>query len=437
MIVDELEQTIVESQQRGEFIYPFYPKYCFSNIPSTILDLFGIQTRRPRLPPELYENAGYLEDASKIVLLVIDAFGYHQWLRSYRDYSFFDTLSQKGILLPLTSVFPSTTAAALTTLNTGLTPQEHAVHEWYVYLKEIDMIIKTLPFTPLGGEGQDELLALGIDPTILYEGNTVYQTLAHEGVQSFTLVKASYAHSCYSTLIHQGSTIIPFFNHADLVVRLRKLLEDEEGPAYIYAYVDDLDIIEHIYGPYTDEYSSQLSLLSYALQGEFLGKLEKRAAQDTLLLVTSDHGQVNIAPNETIYLNNFPELEQAFLKGTKGNRVLPTGSARDVFLHVEADKRGDMQWFLSDKLAGKAQVMSTKEAIELELFGMGKPSKEFFDRVGDLLILPYNNHTVWYEHVKGKKLHFLGYHGGLTKEEMLVPFALARLSELLNTSRRK
>ena len=73
----------------------------------------------------------------------------------------------------------------------------------------------------------------------------------------------------------------------------------------------------------------------------------------------------------------------------------------------------------------------TKDAIKTGLFGIGKPDKKFYDRVGDLLILPYNNHTVWYEHVKGKKIRFLGHHGGLSKDEMLVPFAIAKLSELL------
>jgi hypothetical protein len=65
------------------------------------------------------------------------------------------------------------------------------------------------------------------------------------------------------------------------------------------------------------------------------------------------------------------------------------------------------------------------------LFGKGKPKKEFYERVGNLLILPYKNHTIWYEHIKGKKFDLLGHHGGLSEDEMLVPFAIAKLSNLL------
>jgi len=75
--------------------------------------------------------------------------------------------------------------------------------------------------------------------------------------------------------------------------------------------------------------------------------------------------------------------------------------------------------------------MKTIDATEIGLFGIGKPRKRFFERVGDLLVLPYNKHTVWYEHMKGKKMYFLGCHGGLSRDEMFVPFAMAKLSELL------
>jgi uncharacterized protein YcgL (UPF0745 family) len=58
---------------------PFYEKYCFSNIPSTILKLFDIPTQRPILPEELYKDKA--ENFNKVVLILIDAFGYKQWLR--------------------------------------------------------------------------------------------------------------------------------------------------------------------------------------------------------------------------------------------------------------------------------------------------------------------------------------------------------------------
>jgi len=431
MINEELKDVIEEESKEGEFIHPSYRKYCFSNIPSTILKFFNIKTGRPALPPEIFRNNVEYEDSKKIILLLIDGYGYNQWLKYHKKCRFFKEISQNGAVSPITTVFPSTTAATLTTINTGLTPQEHALPEWHIYFKEIDMIINTLPFTPLGEKGQDRLLEVGVNPAILYNGNTIYQTLKDESVKAYTFIKASYAHSCYSKIVHKGSTIIPFITYSDMFTKLRKLIEEEKKSAYFYVYLDNLDAIGHLYGPHTMEYLAELSALSYSIITELLEKIDRKEAKQTLLLVTSDHGQVDISPEDTIYLNKFQRLTHAFKRSRKGRPILPTGSARDVFLHIKPAKLEETHNLLSKKLEGKAKVMKTNEATEIGLFGIGKPKKRFFERVGDLLILPYNNHTVWYEHVKGKKIYFLGYHGGLNQDEMFVPFAVAKLSELL------
>jgi predicted AlkP superfamily pyrophosphatase or phosphodiesterase len=406
---------------------PFYEKYCFSNIPPTILKLFDIPTQRPILPEELYKDKA--ENFNKIVFLLIDAFGYKQWLRYYKDYEFFDTFTKEGIVSPLTSVFPSTTAAALTTINTGLTPQEHALFEWILYFREIDMAIITLQFTPLNGKNKDLLLEMGIDPKILYKGNTIYQTLKKAGIKSFAFNNAIYANNAYSKLIQKGSVILPFINLSDLVVRLRKSLETEKGKAYFFVYISDADAIQHKYGVYSEEHTTQLSEISYLLKKEFLEKLQKNVAEETLFIITADHGQINASPKETIYLNKYRRLIKTFQKGKKAP-IPPTGGPRDVFLHIKEDKLEKVEAFLSTKLKGKAKIIKTEEAIKVGLFGINKPKKEFYERAGNLMILPYKNYTMWYEHIKGKKLENLGHHGGLTEEEMLVPFGVAKLSEL-------
>jgi predicted AlkP superfamily pyrophosphatase or phosphodiesterase len=431
MIVRELENAIRKQRKEGEFIYPFYEKYCFSNIPSTILKFFGIKSERPILPSELYKDKIETGNSNKIVLLLVDGFGYNQWLKYYKNYEFFNIFSQKGVVSPLTSIFPSTTAATLTTINTGLTPQEHALLEWVLYFKEIDMIINTLPFSPLDKKGQDRLLEAGVNPKILYRGNTIYQTLKKSGIRSFTFINESYAYSAYSKLVHKGSITIPFINFSDLVVRLRKTLEIEKGPVYFYVYVGDLDPIEHKYGPHTEEYYAELSVLSFLLKKELLEKIDRKVASETLFLITTDHGQLNVSPKETVYLNKYRELVNSFQKSKKKKPILPTGSPRNVFLHIEQSKLDKMYNFLSKKLKEKAKVVKTEEAIKMGLFGKGKPRKEFYDRVGNLLILPYKNHTTWYEHIKGKKFDLLGHHGGLSEDEMLVPFAITKLSNLL------
>jgi predicted AlkP superfamily pyrophosphatase or phosphodiesterase len=216
-----------------------------------------------------------------------------------------------------------------------------------------------------------------------------------------------------------------------LVVRLRKAIEAESGPAYFYVYIDNFDSIEHEYGIGTDEFYAELSALSFLLEKEFLEKIDKDTASEVLLLITADHGQLNVSPKETIYLNKYQKVVDSFERSKSGKPILPTGSPRDVFLHIKENKLEKVYDFLSSKLKRKAKVIKTEEAIEMGLFGKGKPKKEFYERAGNLLILPYANCTVWYEHIKGKKFDLLGMHGGLSKYEMLVPFGIVKLSDLL------
>jgi hypothetical protein len=146
--------------------------------------------------------------------------------------------------------------------------------------------------------------------------------------------------------------------------------------------------------------------------------------------VTADHGGVNIVPEETTYLNRFPEITKNLQCGKGGKQILPTGSPRDVFLHVKDEKLTKTQQLLSQKIGHKAKVVETKEAIKDGLFGLGAATRDFLDRAGNLLILPYRNETVWFEHFADRKFNLLGQHGGLNEEEMMVPLAIAQLSNL-------
>ena len=109
---------------------------------------------------------------------------------------------------------------------------------------------------------------------------------------------------------------------------------------------------------------------------------------------------------------------------------MPTGSARDVFLHVKEEKLTATKELLTQRIGAKAKIVETKEAIKNGLFGLGKAGNEFLDRAGNLLILPYRNETVWFDHYKDINYNPIGQHGGLNEDEMLVPLAITTLNNL-------
>ena len=427
MMFEEAGASIKRRSGDGDFLYPCYEDNCISNIPGTILDLFGVTGKRPRLPIEVASGSG---EVDKVVLFVLDDFGYNQFLRYYKDSKFLSTLAEKSEVFPLTSIFPSQTTNALTTLNTGLTPQEHGLFEYYIYLKEVDSIVNTLRFKPIVSKKRNELVEKGYNPNILFRGSTIQNMLKEAGVKSFTHISASYAYSHYSKLLFADSTFVPSMKSSDLIVNLRKKLEEEKGPAYFFVHLSDLDAIAHEYGPKSYEYGAELADISYLLNRELIQKIDADTAKQTLLLMTSDHGGVHIVPEDTTYLNGFNDVLGNLKQGKTGKTILPIGSARDVFLHVKEEKLIETLRLLTEKVGGKATIIETKDALNRGLFGHGEVTREFIDRAGNLLILPYGNETVFFEHFPDMKYNPIGQHGGLNEEEMLVPLAVTKLDEL-------
>jgi Type I phosphodiesterase / nucleotide pyrophosphatase len=429
MILAEI-QRYIEDRMQGDVLYPCYESYCLAKLPSVVLALLGIPQPDHALLKIVQNLGADRHRPTKVVLLLIDGFGWHQWLQYAECYAFFNCVTARGVVAPITTVFPSTTAAALTSIHSGLTPQEHGLPEWWVYFDELDTIAASLPFTPMGARGRDKLLEAGVKPSILFQGKTIYQTLAKAQVPSFTFIRDAYARSAYSSLVHRGSVTVPFVNSSDLLVNLRQKLVQVPGPAYFFVYWDAVDAIAHTYGPHTEQYHAELSGFSYLLQRELIDKIPAHTAADVLLMVTADHGHINASPRDTLYLNRYPRLVRSLQVSPAGKRILPWGSPRDVFLRVEEERLPETAVWLTKRLAGKATVITSAEALQRQFFGVGPLHTRFKHRVGNLLILPHREDLIWFEHLKGRKFRLQGVHGGLRPDEMLIPLATASLAAL-------
>lgn len=429
MLVQQLQ---TKSQVATEFVYPQYDENCISQIPDTILTLFGVQKQKDEGAfDDPLLNTVLPDRVNKIVLLVIDGFGFNQFLYCHKENPFLSKLVSKGEVYPKKSVFPSQTTNALTTLNTGLTPQQHGLFEYFVFLKSIG-VVNALRFERLGKKRPSSLLEEGFDPNILlYKSRTIHQALAESSVASFTHMHATNALNICSKLIFRGSQITPSPNAFETVSALRSNLEaNRDKKAYFFVHLDSLDTVSHVYGPGSFEYQAELSWLTYLINKELVEKIDPQTAKETLLLVTADHGAINVNPAETTYLNYLPKTLLNLKRGPDRKPIMPTGSPREVFLHIKKHKLQETKEWLTQKISGKAQVLETLEAVESGLFGSGVPSHGVLDRLGNLMILPYGNGTVWFESPGGCKLSYLGQHGGLSGQEMLVPFGAASLNSL-------
>jgi predicted AlkP superfamily pyrophosphatase or phosphodiesterase len=319
----------------------------------------------------------------RVGVILLDAFG-RRLLERHGDHPFLRRLE----VTELSTQFPSTTTAHVTTMHTGRPVGEHGLYEWNVYEPELDAIVTPLLFSFAGDEGRDTLRATGLDPSVFITGDTLYERLAAAGVHSTVLHPAAFSPSTYDRVSTAGARLAPFGTLRDGVSAFVEALAE---PGYAYLYWDAIDAAGHVHGPNSREFDRA------AL--EALDALERglRAVPGALVMVTADHGQVAVNPFRVDYLDElWPELP-----GLLTHR--PAGSARDVFLHTRA--ADEVIAGLSERLGDRAEV---RRADELVTPG---------PRLADVCVLPAPGRMAWLRSVAGVETRFRGHHGGRHPDE--------------------
>jgi predicted AlkP superfamily pyrophosphatase or phosphodiesterase len=325
---------------------------------------------------------GLPDRADRVVLILLDAFG-RVFLERYGDHP----LLRRLTVCELDAQFPSTTAAHVTTMHSGLPVEQHGVYEWNIYEPALDRIITPLPFTFAGGGS----LEGHIDPRDLVPPDPcLYERLAAEGVVSLVYQPDVFSPSIYDSAAVRAADMRPFRELGDAVRdALRSVAALERGYAYVYFHA--IDLVGHLSGPSSGDFDEAVRMALDSVEGA----LDARS-DDTLVLLTADHGQVDVDPGEIIWLDELhPPLAD----------VRPAGSARDVFLHVD-DVEGT--------LAALAPHIEVHRAADL----FGELGPRLRDRLADLCVLPPAGHMAWIRGFADVAMRFRGHHGGRTPEEM-------------------
>jgi len=381
------------------FVKPRYDQGGFAGIPNRVTDAFA--------------SGKY--DA--VVLFLVDAFGWRFYER-FQDAAFIQRIARHGTIEKLTSQFPSTTAAHVTTIHTGLPVGVSGVHEWYYYEPIMDAVIAPLLFSYSGTRQRDTLRESGVKPAALYPQGVFYPALKKLSVKPYVFGVRDYTPSTYSSVVMRGATQKSFKTLSEAFVNLSSLLEKETKPTFVHLYFDRIDALCHEYGPSAPQTEAEIETFLMMMEHYFdrIFKGKKRI----LFLMTADHGASEVDPDTTIYLNKDPSFK-GFDKFIRTNRngqfLVPAGSARDMFLYLHEEGLDEAQAFLASRLEGKSDVVKTESLISEGYFGP-EVSSRFRERVGNLVVLPYRYETVWwYEKDKFEQL-FYGHHGGLTPQEM-------------------
>jgi predicted AlkP superfamily pyrophosphatase or phosphodiesterase len=418
--------AVNSSRFSSAFVQPLYQSYSFARLPATIQYLLG-GIQQQTLPPDILGNLP--TRYSKVVLFFVDGFGWRFFEQYAERYPFLKTILREGVVSKLTSQFPSTTPAHVTCIYTGQHVAQSGIYEWQFYEPSVDALIAPLRFAYAGDSRADTLKSSGLPAETFYPARTFQQTLQSQGIQSHIFQSASYINSTYSQMMLKGATSRnPFHTLAEALEKLvPRVLNKEESPAYYLLYYDKIDAAGHGFGPTSPEIELNIAYFFQTLEQLFYQKL-RGLTSDTLLILTADHGQVEVFPETTFYLNRrMPELTRFFQTNRQGQPLVPAGSARDMFLHIQEAYLDEALALLRERLAGRAEIYLTSQLISRNFFGSPTPSSTFRARVGNVVILPYADETVWWYEEDHFDMHFSGHHGGLTPQEMEIPLLLLPL----------
>ncbi len=369
-----------------------------------------------------------LSEVKDIIFFLVDGFGANQWETYKVKHKALQRFEQRGYLSKLDSVFPSSTPVALNTLHTnGLSPAQHGLIDWWLYVEEIDKIIATLPFAAMGSDERDSLLKIGASPPILLRNPTTYEQFEKQGIKTRTFIPEGYVQSVYTKVAYKGSQLVPHENVSGLFANLSsELAKPQAKPSYNFVYLDAIDGAGHEFGPGSSEYKQVVEQYFTALE-EFFANAS--SIKNTLFVISADHGQINIDPKETIYLDGIRGLSELFRESNQGKPILPWGGPREVFLAIKDNKQDEALSLLQKVIGGHVELLKSDKALESGLFGQASAKHPHLEsRIGDIIVLPKGKKTIWYHHPGEEPLKVKGHHGGLSEAELKVPFGLLRLN---------
>ena len=322
--------------------------------------------------------------AERVVLLVIDGLGWTQ-------------LATRGAIAPvlsgleggpITTVAPSTTATALTSITTGLAPGEHGVMGYRIAVH--GEVLNVLRWNTASGDARQTIPATKLQVHPVFGGQ-----------RPPVVTRAEFARSGF-TQAHLDETRFTGYRTLGTltseVVRLARA-----GEPFIYAYYEGLDKVSHEYG-LDATYDEELRWIDH-----LVATMLERLPAGTVLVVTADHGQVEV-----------PQADVLELPGDLQSHVSSqSGEGRFRWLHARGGRSGALLDAARSLMGELAWVRSREEAIAEGWYGP-VVTDAAAGRLGDVLLAAKGTYAFFDPNDTGPYI-LVGRHGSLTEDEMLVP----------------
>ena len=345
-----------------------------------------------------------LQAAERIVLLVIDGLG-DLVLEQVGPESVFSAYRERR----LTSVFPPTTATAVTTLMSGLAPRQHGLTGWFMHLRRHGVVSAILPF--ISRYGNRPLAMDGVDIADVVDCTNFFDQIPADSLalMPLAIVDSAFSQRMCGRAVRQG-----YRDLDDFVARLLHICRGGEQAKFVYAYWSDFDYLCHMCGPSDPRAAQHVAALDRAMRPVFAAC----AASGTVLLATADHGFIDTGDAERVDVDAHPVLADML--------SLPVcGEPRAAYCYVRAGAADEFEDYAAQHLAAELICVPSIDLIDAGWFGPGQAHSELRARVGDYTLLMRGQHAI-FDRLPGERgTRLRGVHGGTSTAEMYVPLAIA------------
>ena len=355
---------------------PILPAWSGGCVADIVPALFEPSEHDTLLPPEVI-------DARTVVLLVIDGLGWHQLQAHARVAPTLSSLAGG----PITTIAPSTTSVALTSIVTGTHPGDHGVVGYRI---DVDgEVLNLLSWRTPSGDARERIVPEEFQTVPAFRGERPVV------VQNAPFRKTGFTRAHLADTRQHGWRTLP-----TLPVEVRQAVA--AGEPFVYAYYDGIDKIAHEFA-FGEHYRAELAAVD-----RMVGELMMDLPRDSALVITADHGQVDCTDRR---VDLAPEVL------AQVDRM--SGEARFRWLHAEPGRAADLLDAARAHHGDRAWVRSAEQTIDEGWFGP-TVSAAARARLGDVAIVAHDNW--WFaDPVEGAQSWLRGRHGSLTPDEMHVP----------------
>jgi len=366
----------------SRLVAPAYGEGSLVDLLPSVLGALGVagETDVVGLPP-----------AQGYCVLLVDGLGWNQLREHAAIAPFLASLPGRSLTTPV----PSTTAASIASLGTGLPPGRHGLVGYQSRIPGTTTLLNALEWDP------------AVDPSRYQPYPDVFARASREGVTASVVSKRRFATSGLTRCALSGGDYRGADTVGERVAAVEGAFDDADGgPALVYVYDSDLDATGHRHGPRSPEWRAQLRATD-ALAEQLVEALPPGIA----LVVTGDHGMVDVSRDDHIDVEAIPGLTDEV--------ALIGGEARFRHVYTADGAAGRVAERWARRLGDRALVRTRDQAVSEGWFGA--VDGRVVERIGDVLVAALESYVCLVPSVWPRESRMRGHHGSLTETEMLVP----------------